>query len=129
MIDDHFINGITSLRIKELWLACDTDNALKDFKKACSKLTAAGFNRKKIFCYALSYGNDMEVDEARCREIYHAGATPFLQLYRDFSDTKTEYPAEWNRFQRQWSRPAAIRAHMEQGTDFRNFRGELKNDR
>lgn len=35
---------------------------------------------------------------------------------------------EWNRFQRQWSRPAAIRAHMEQGTDFRNFRGELKNE-
>ena len=25
LIDDHFISNITSLRIKELWLACDTD--------------------------------------------------------------------------------------------------------
>lgn len=126
LIDDHFINGITSLRIKELWLACDTDNALKDFKKACAKLTAAGFNSRKIFCYALSYGEDMAADEERCREIYRAGATPFMQLYRDFSDQKTEYPPEWNRFQRQWSRPAAIRAHMERGTNFKNFRSETK---
>ena len=121
LISDHFISNITSLRIKELWLACDTDNALRDFKIACSKLAKAGFNRNKIYCYALSYGKDMETDEARCRQIWEAGAMPFMQLYRDFGDIKTTYSKEWNAFQRSWSRPAAINAHMMRNTDFRNF--------
>lgn len=46
---------------------------------------------------------------------------PFMQLYRDFSNSKTEYSKEWNAFARQWQRPAAIRAHMEKGTDFRRL--------
>lgn len=121
LIDDHFVNGITSLKIKELWLACDTDASIKRFQKGCEKLTKAGFNRNKIKCYVLSYGKDMEADEARARAVYEAGAMPFMQLYRDYSDTKTEYSVEWNKFQRQWSRPAAINAHMKKCTDFRNF--------
>lgn len=121
LIDDHFINGITSLRIKELWLACDHDNALPALQRACEKLHKSGFNRNKIYCYALSYGKDMAADEARLRAIYEAGAMPFCQLYRDFSDTKTQYPKEWNKFQRQWSRPAAVKAHMEKGTEFASF--------
>ena len=121
LIDDHFIDNLTSLRIKELWLACDTDNSLPQLKKACEKLYKAGFNRNKIYCYALSYGKDMKKDEARFMEIYETGAMPFVQLYRDFSDTKTEYPSEWNRFARQWQRPAIIKAHMERGTKFEDF--------
>jgi len=120
LIDDHFIGNITSLRIKELWLACDTDAALPRFKVAAEKLARAGFNREKIKCYAL-IGDDMDKNEARLREIYHAGTMPFAQLYRDFGDVKTEYSKEWNGFARSWQRPAAIRAHMEKGTDFREF--------
>lgn len=51
----------------------------------------------------------------------HIDAMPFMQLYRDFSDKKTQYSKEWNAFQRSWSRPAAINAHMKRGTDFRNY--------
>ena len=121
LVDDHFINGITSLRIKELWLACDTDASLPALKRAVEKLKAAGFNRNKLHCYVLSYGKNMEKDEARCMEIYEVGAMPFMQLYRDFTEKKTSYPVEWNKFQRSWSRPAAINAHMKMGTDFRDF--------
>lgn len=121
LIDDHFVNGITSLKIKELWLACDTDASIKAFRKGCEKLVKAGFNRNKINCYVLSYGKDMEADEARARAVYEAGAMPFMQLYRDFSDKKTTYSTEWNKFQRSWARPAAIEAHMKRGTDFRDF--------
>lgn len=71
LIDDHFVNNVTSLRIKELWLACDTDSSLPSLKKACEKLKKAGFNRNKIYCYALSYGKNMEKDEARCRSLLH----------------------------------------------------------
>ena len=120
LLDDHFINNITSLSIKELWLACDTDGALPRFKKAIKKLTKAGFNRNKIYSYCL-IGDDMAKNENRLRQVYEAGAMPFAQLYRDFTETKTEYNKEWNSFARSWQRPAIIKAHMEKGTDFRNF--------
>lgn len=87
LIDDHFISNIQSLRIAELWLACDTDGALPTFKKACEKLTNAGYDRNKIKCYSL-IGNDMEKEEARNREIYNAGAMPFSQLERGLFQTQ-----------------------------------------
>lgn len=121
LLDDHFVAAVRGLRIAELWLACDTDGALPRFKAVCAKLVKAGFSREKIKCYAL-IGDNMDKNEARLREIYHAGAMPFAQLYRDFSDTKTEYTPEWNAFARMWQRPAATRMHMEKGTDFRDFR-------
>lgn len=111
LIDDHFISNIQSLRIAELWLACDTDGALPTFKKACKKLTDAGYDRNKIKCYSL-IGHNMEKEEARNREIYNAGAMPFSQLERDFSRHKTEYSKEWRDFERMWQRPAATKAHM-----------------
>lgn len=120
LIDSHFVDNITSLRISELWLACDTDAILPWFKKACEVLKKAGFSREKIKCYVL-IGDDMDKNEARLREIYHSGAMPFAQLYRDFTDMKTAYSGDWNKFARAWQRPAAIRAHMERGTDFREY--------
>ena len=131
LLDDWFVEQLNGLyymrgskkvsRISEIWLACDTDNRIKDFQKACEKLRKAGFTRDKIHCYVLSYGKDMDKDEARARTVYEAGAMPFMQLYRDFSDAKTQYSKEWNAFARMWQRPAAIRAHMEKQTDFRLF--------
>ncbi len=122
LIDDHFVNGISGLRISELWLACDTDARIPAFRKACQKLAKAGFSREKIKCYVLSYGQDRDKDEARAAAVYEAGAMPFVQLFRDFSDKKTEYSSDWNAWARMWQRPAAIRAHMEQGTDYKDFR-------
>lgn len=112
LLDDHFVDGIRGLRIAELWLACDTDARFNDFAKACEKLTKAGFNRNKIRCYVLSYGRDREADEARARAVYEAGAMPFVQLYRDFSEVKTVYPKDWERWARTWQRPAIIKAMM-----------------
>lgn len=111
LIDDHFVSNITSLRIAELWLACDTDAQLPRFKAACKKLTDAGFTRNKIRCYSL-IGHDMEAEEQRNREIFRAGAMPFSQLERDFSRKKTRYSREWNAFERLWQRPAIIKTHM-----------------
>lgn len=121
LIDEHFINGISELKIAELWLACDTDARLPEFKKACEKLSKAGFTRDKIKCYVLSYGKDRDKDEARAQAVYEAGAMPFVQLYRDFGDKKTEYSADWNAWARMWQRPAATRAHMEKGTSYKDF--------
>lgn len=122
LIDDHFVENIQRLRIKELWLACDTDNHINVFKKACSKLNKAGFSRGKINCYVLSYGKDRDKDETRARTVYESGAMPFVQLYRDFSDTKTEYSKDWNSWARTWQRPAATKAHVEKGTCYTDFK-------
>jgi hypothetical protein len=121
LIDDHFVSAVTSLRIAELWLACDSDDALPGFKRACEKLVRAGFDREIIRCYAL-IGDDIEKNEARLREIYCAGAMPFAQLYRDYSNEKTRYDKEWNGFARMWQRPAATRAHMERGTSMWDYK-------
>lgn len=122
LIDDHFISNVTSLNIEELWLACDLDSRLPEFKKGCEKLKKAGFNRRKIHCYVLSYGKNRDADEARAREVYEAGAMPFVQLYRDFSDVKTTYNKDWNAWARMWQRPAATKAHMEKGTEYLEFK-------
>ena len=121
LVDDHFVENITSLRISELWLACDTDDALPKFKRAAAMLVKAGFTREKIKCYAL-IGDDINKNEARLQMIYEAGAMPFAMLYRDFTDTKTQYNGDWNKFARMWQRPAAIRSHMEKGTEFKDFK-------
>lgn len=116
LIDDHFVNCLVNLgvkRVKELWLACDTDSALEPLRIAVKKLNEAGFNRNKIYCYAL-IGDDMEKNEARLREIFNIGAMPRAQLYQHFEDEKIEYSKEWKRFERQWQRPAITKAHMKQ---------------
>lgn len=120
LVDDHFVEAVRGLHISELWLACDTDEALPGFKRACGKLVRAGFTREHIKCYCL-IGDDRDKNEARLREVYHAGAMPFAQLFRDFSDSKTEYSSEWNAFARQWQRPAAIKAHMSRNTDYHDL--------
>lgn len=125
LIDDHFINGLKEIgvrRVKELWLACDTDARLPEFKRACEKLQKAGFNQNKIHCYVLSYGKNREKDEARAMQVYEAGAMPFVQLYRDFSDCKTEYSSDWNAWARMWQRPAATKSHVEKGTSYLDFK-------
>ena len=121
LINDDFIESIKDLRIKELWLACDRDSTLPAFKKACQKLVEAGYTRKKIKCYVL-INDDKEKSEARLRAVYSAGATPFAQLYRDFTEVKTQYSKDVERFARQWQRPPAIYAHMERNTDYREYR-------
>jgi len=120
LIDDHFVENIKQLRISELWLACDSDLGVGSLARACKKLWDAGYNRNNIYCYALLWGKDMDADEARLRSIYEAGAMPFAQLYKGVGG-KEKYSAEWRRFQRSWSRPAAVKAHMERGTDWRDY--------
>jgi hypothetical protein len=110
-LTDWDIEQMRGLRIKELWLACDTKNKLEVVNKACEKLTKAGFNQNKIRCYAL-IGDNMVENESRLRRIFIAGAMPFAQLYQPAGLEKKKYNKEWERFQRTWQRPAATKAHM-----------------
>lgn len=121
LLDDHFVEGIRGLSIKELWLACDTDERFPLFTAGCEKLVKAGFSREKIHCYVLSYGKDRAADDARAEAVYNAGAMPFVQLYRDNSEEKTRYSDDWERWARSWQRPASINSHMKHGTSYLDF--------
>jgi len=120
LIDAHFIENVQMLRISELWLACDSPQAISGFTTACEKLTKAGFSREKIKCYVL-IGDDMEENEQRLQLVYKAGAMPFAQLVQPMTAEKKVYSSEWKKFHRQWSRPAATKAHVEKGTSFEDF--------
>lgn len=120
LIDDHFVENVQGLRISELWLACDTDAALPGLAIAVEKLTKAGFTREHIKCYAL-IGTYMDLNEQRLQAIYAAGAMPFAQLYQPAQDEKLVYDVAWRKFHRMWSRPAAIRAHVERGTSMWDY--------
>jgi hypothetical protein len=120
LIDEHFINNIKKLSIKELWLSCDTARAIPQFIKAVERLISAGYTRSHIRCYVL-IGDDMGANEDRLQSVYRAGAMPFAQLYQPCAGTKIEYNKEWKKFHRQWSRPAAIKAHCEHGTKYSDY--------
>jgi hypothetical protein len=108
-INDWDIEQMKNLRIQSLWMACDSGDRINPFIKAVEKLKKAGFTRNKIYCYAL-IGDDMKENEERLRLIYKAGALPFAQLFQP--PERIEYSQKWKQFQRQWSRPAIIKARM-----------------
>ena len=120
LIDSHFIENIKQLSIRELWLACDADENIPEFTVATEKLLKAGYTREHIRCYVL-IGDDMQRNEERLQEVYKAGAMPFAQLFQPNESKRIEYSSEWKKFHRQWSRPAAIRAHCENGTRFEDY--------
>ena len=109
LLTDWDIEEMRGLRIKELWLACDTKNSIKNLKKACERLQGAGFSQNKIRCYTL-IGDDITENENRVISVYEAGALPFAQLFQPIEGKV--YPKEWRQFQRLWQRPAAMRSFM-----------------
>lgn len=111
-LTDWDIEEMRKLRIKELWVACDSKGAVKRTTKVIGKLSQAGFSQNHIRCYVL-IGDDMTENEARLRAVYEAGALPFAQLYQP--EKLLEYSKAWKQFARTWSRPAATRAHMKGG--------------
>jgi hypothetical protein len=101
---------IRTLRIRQVFLACDTDGGLGPLRKAVKTL---GLPRQKTRCYVLCAFNGQTIDEAegRLREVWHAGCMPFAQLYQP-DDQWIKYPKEWRDLARTWSRPAAMVVHM-----------------
>ena len=99
---------LRSLKIKTLWLACDTDDGIKELNKAVSILNSVGFTRSHLFCYAL-IGDNMLKNENRLKKIWDIGCMPFAQLFQP-KDKFIKYSHEWKRFNRAWELPAIIRA-------------------
>ena len=110
-IMDWFVEELRSVKIAQLFLACDTREAIKPLRRATQLL---GLPRDKVRSYVLvKFKQDETLDEAegRCRDVWEAGAMPFVQLFQP-DDRWIEYPREWREFQRAWSRPAIMKSVM-----------------
>ena len=112
LVDDWVAEELRGLRIGQVFLACDTDEAEKPLARALKRLSF--LPRDKLRCYALlAYrGEAMEKGLVRLRRIWELGALPFAQLYQP-PDRWIEYAPEWKALARTWSRPAATKAYMQ----------------
>ena len=111
LVTQPIADRIRGLRVKEIFLACDTDGAIKPLRKALKLLQLP---RDKARCYVLLKYNPEETmlhALLRLLQIWEAGAKPFAQLYQP-PDKKIDYPVEWLRFVRTWQRPAGTAAFI-----------------
>lgn len=110
-ITPRIADRIRGLRIKQVFLACDTDGAIKPLQKALKLLQLP---RDKARCYVLiRYDPDETMLHALIRllQVWEAGAKPFAQLYQP-PEKRIVYPVEWSRFIRTWQRPAGTAAFI-----------------
>jgi hypothetical protein len=98
---------IRSLKIKELWIACDTRKKLPLTLRAIESLHEAGFSQNYIRCFVL-IGIDREEEQDRLITLYRAGCLPFAQLFQP--EKYIQYDYSWKQFARIWSRPAAYKS-------------------
>lgn len=98
---------IDNIKVKELWFACDTPNAIKPLKRV--KKICDGISINKMRCFVMIGINEtIKEAERRLEEVYELGFLPFSQLYQDFR--KKEYSKEWRDLNRYWSRPTIYRS-------------------
>lgn len=107
LIRDWLIDDLCGLKVDQLFLACDTKEAIRPLRAAMSLLK--NFPRRKTRCYVLLAHNGETLTEAqdRLEEIWECGCLPFAQLYQP-PDKYIDYPYVWLDLARLWSRPAAM---------------------
>jgi hypothetical protein len=113
LVDDEIAAEFRSIRIKEIFLAADTEASLRVLDRAVNKLHYLG--RHKLRCYVLCgfNGESIEQAETRLEACWQIGVMPFAQLYQPAGGW-VEYSKEWKQLARKWSRPAAmVAAHQE----------------
>jgi hypothetical protein len=116
-LDKHFLKEwhrelFDSIKIGELWFACDTFSDLESLERAAVIL--AGISIEKLRCYTM-IGYDHETpDDAdrRCARVYELGFLPFCQLFQPLSGPLRNYDSDWRKVHRKWARPAAYRAQV-----------------
>jgi len=110
LVTDKIADQIRGLRTGQLFLACDTKQAIKPLRRAIQRLQMP---RDKVRCYVLLAFNGETISEAteRLEEIYISGALPFAQLYQP-PTSRIVYSREWQHLARTWARPAAMKAVM-----------------
>lgn len=112
-LDKHFLKDwhrplFDSIKIGELWFACDQTKDLPWLERAAGILEGISIEKRR--CYTM-IGYDSETPaeaERRIERVFELGFLPFCQLYQP-DETKV-YGEDWRKVRRKWSRPAAYRS-------------------
>jgi len=114
LLDGWVAEQLKQLRISSVFLAADTDAALRPLEDAVKKLAFLG--RNKLRCYVLCAfnGESMDAAERRLRAVWDLGCLPFAMVYQP-PDRYIRYSQARRHFARLWMRPAAIRAMNNEG--------------
>lgn len=103
------VDLLADLKPARTYFAYDTPDDLEPLRAAGAMLREAGFrpNNHDVCAYVLigAPNDTFDAAETRLRDTWDAGFFPFAMLYRNArGDTR----ADWRRFQRSWTRPAAV---------------------
>ena len=109
-IDDWVIDNLRGLRITQLFLAADTDAALKPLEKALQQLSFLSYWKKRVYCMIGFDGETVEQAEARLEHIWGLGGIPFAILHQPSAKQRVQYPQVWKTLAWKWAKPAAMAA-------------------
>lgn len=108
LLKSWHIELFKQVKPKQIFFAYDTPDDLPPLEHAAQLFKHAGYgNRNILRCYTLiGYpGDSFNKATQRLETVKNLGFCPMAMLYRDF---KGETTRDWRRFQRSWTRPAAI---------------------
>ena len=112
LITSDIADKLRSIRLLQLFTACDCKEMIPVIKKVGSILKDLPLNKKR--CYVMIGYNGENISDAteRLETVYSAGFIPFTQLYKPINPVS--YDKNWMDLQRNWSRPAItkIMQHM-----------------
>lgn len=118
LITDEIADELRGVHIHQVFLAADSEAGLVPLAKAVKKLSF--LPRQKLRCYVLiAYGGEtVNQAETRLQKVWELGAMPFAQLFQP-PDKYIDYSHEWKTLARNWSRPAIMKALMNETDSLR----------
>jgi hypothetical protein len=110
LLGQWHIEQLEKISVREIWVAQDQAVAGYCFCRAAEMLSA--WSRQKKRCYVLvGWDKERPADASRrLEDVWQLGFLPFAQFYR--GPGEQPMTAEWRKLVREWSRPAATKAHM-----------------
>ena len=111
-LTEKHVGLLDSIRVGEMWFACDSIGAEYNTEKAAEFLSH--YPRYKKRCYVLVGFNGETVAQAEKRlfKVWDLGFLPFAMPYRSDAAKKEFYGADWLRLIKTFSRPPATKAAM-----------------
>jgi len=107
LVSDWFAESLRGIRVESVFLAADTEPALKPLERAIKRLSFLGRRRIRVYAMIAYDGESLSDAEERLEAIWELGAMPFAQLYQPVA-CFIHYDADWKRLVHKWSRPAAM---------------------
>ena len=98
---------IDTIRVGELWFACDHAGALGQIERIAPILDGVPVDKRRCFVM-IGYGDEtLSQAEQRLETVYSLGFLPFCQLYQD--ENRKKWSPDWRALAYKWMRPAAYR--------------------